>query len=160
MEICKIKEKYLVGTRITCKFVELSKKMGKAFHDSLAYFKKEKITVEKCISLYEKLDEKNDSYTFVAGFLTDKIEHYKKEEANDLVLVIIPARKYCKAIHTGPYDSLAQTYIKMEEFAKEKSIKLSPVEGNVYESYLNSPEEVEEKDLLTEIVWEVLTPKK
>lgn len=62
---------------------------------------------------------------------------------------IIPAGKYLKTLHTGPYQKVGITYKKLYAFAKDKHLNL----GNAsYEYYLNDPREVPKDKLETEIL--------
>jgi effector-binding domain-containing protein len=60
----------------------------------------------------------------------------------------LPAGKVVSELHTGPYAKLSETYEKVMASIQRDGLKVAPW---MYESYLNSPEEVPESELKTEI---------
>ncbi len=62
----------------------------------------------------------------------------------------IPEGKIAAAIHTGPYSKLDETYHKLMEFVQKQGLKTHEW---MYEFYLNSPLEVKEEELQTEICY-------
>jgi AraC family transcriptional regulator len=55
-------------------------------------------------------------------------------------------------IHRGPYATLADTYRRMERTIVQKGLK---GRDDLWEVYLNDPEECRASDLLTQIVWPI-----
>jgi AraC family transcriptional regulator len=55
-------------------------------------------------------------------------------------------------IHRGPYARLGEAYRHMERNMGEKGLK---ARGDLWEFYLNDPDECRASDLLTQIVWPV-----
>ncbi len=60
----------------------------------------------------------------------------------------IPGGKVLSAIHIGPYSTLEKTYTPVMEHIKKEGLQVTEW---MYEVYLNSPEEVSEDQLETEI---------
>lgn len=60
----------------------------------------------------------------------------------------IQGGRVASAMHTGPYETLENTYTELMDFVKEKG--LTACEW-MYETYLNSPEDTAIEDLKTEI---------
>lgn len=55
-------------------------------------------------------------------------------------------------IHRGPYTELGTTYREMERRINERGFR---ARGDLWELYLNDPDECKASDLLTQIVWPV-----
>ena len=58
-------------------------------------------------------------------------------------------RHYARAIHRGPYKSVGNTYKVMIEWLKEQEVE---ADGEAFEFYLNSPDEVKQSELETEVL--------
>jgi effector-binding domain-containing protein len=58
-------------------------------------------------------------------------------------------------IHRGPYARLSETYREMQRDMNDKGLK---GRGELWEFYLNDPDECRASDLLTQVVWPVETP--
>jgi effector-binding domain-containing protein len=61
--------------------------------------------------------------------------------AGEVKAVKFPAFKAVKAIHTGPYDELTQTYDAIKSFAATNNLNLT---GDTWEYYFNSPADVKD----------------
>ena len=55
-------------------------------------------------------------------------------------------------IHRGPYAQLGETYRQMEQSISEKGFT---ARGDLWELYLNDPDECQAPDLLTQVVWPI-----
>jgi effector-binding domain-containing protein len=55
-------------------------------------------------------------------------------------------------VHHGPYEALAQSYRALEQDLKERGLT---GRGDVWEIYLNDPDETPSAELLTEIYWPI-----
>jgi len=57
--------------------------------------------------------------------------------------------KYIRAIHTGPYMKVGDTYTCMQHYAAEQQMRLKPLS---IEFYLNDPRKVKPEELETEVL--------
>jgi effector-binding domain-containing protein len=71
------------------------------------------------------------------------------EPAAPLKVYQIPAGEFLKTVHKGSYEESEQTWRALFEWAEGHGIKFS--DGPAGEIYLNSPDQVPEEELLTEI---------
>jgi effector-binding domain-containing protein len=62
---------------------------------------------------------------------------------------VFAPRRYARTIHTGPYRAVGQTYNALIAWLQGQG---EQAEGEAFEVYLNSPEEVAEEALETEIL--------
>lgn len=97
-------------------------------------------------STYTEMTE--DHITFDLSFPTLESEAEKTEGNPDVSYRVEPAVKAAKAIHKGPYEGIAESYQRLAEAIEARGLKPG---GPMFESYLNSPGEVADEDLLTEI---------
>lgn len=72
----------------------------------------------------------------------------KIEVSGDIQCYELPGGKMAKIIHKGPYEACEPTYDKLYKWIEDNGKKIS---GPVREAYLNSPMEVSEAELLTEV---------
>ena len=70
------------------------------------------------------------------------------EGSGDIACYELPGGKMVKTIHKGPYHACEPTYDKLYKWINENGKKIC---GPVRETYLNSPAEVSEEELITEI---------
>jgi len=69
---------------------------------------------------------------------------------------LIPEHTVVATIHKGPYDQLGPVIDKLAEYTVKNGYDII---GPVTEIYLNSPEEVEPEELLTEVQFPVIIVK-
>ena len=70
--------------------------------------------------------------------------------AGDIGVQTLPGGLYAMTTHFGPYDGLAKTYSRLfGQWLPRSGRRLGP--GPCFESYLNSPENTEPEDLLTDV---------
>ena len=77
----------------------------------------------------------------------------KAEPEGDIQIKKIPEHKVLSTVFKGPYGEANSVYNAIFEYAANKGYQIS---GPVTESYLNSPDEVSEQDLLTEVMFPVI----
>lgn len=70
-------------------------------------------------------------------------------EKDDVKAGVIPSGKYVTTVYKGPYTGIQQMFEEVFKWIDENGLKQS---GIYYEYYVNSPEEVDENDLLTKII--------
>jgi effector-binding domain-containing protein len=98
------------------------------------------------ISVYHHIDPTKDSAHFTTG-----IFYYQKpSEIKNYKLQKLEEHEALKIINQGPYIHLSDAWNKL--FAYQRSKKIRPLKKTpMYEFYLNSPQMVARKDILTEI---------
>lgn len=85
-------------------------------------------------------------YEVGAAFLGDA------ESEGEIKVKTVPEHKVLSTVFKGPYGMAASTYVGLFEYAAKNGYTIS---GPPTESYLNSPDEVSEEDLLTEVLFPV-----
>lgn len=78
------------------------------------------------------------------------IENIK--EAGEIKAGKTYAGKVLKALHVGPYNTVDQTYTKMQEYMKINGLEEN---GNSWEEYIDDPAEVAPEELKTNIYYPV-----
>lgn len=77
----------------------------------------------------------------------------KLEGENEIKIKSVPQHEAVTSVFKGPYGEAATVYMNLIEFAEKDGYKIA---GPVMESYLNSPDDVPESELLTEIQFPVI----
>ncbi len=75
------------------------------------------------------------------------------EGTDEIQIKTVPEHEAVSAIFKGPYGEAASVYMGLIEHAANEGYHIA---GAVLESYLNSPEEVPESELLTEVQFPVV----
>ena len=75
------------------------------------------------------------------------------QAGEDIQIKQVPEQEVVSTIFKGPYGEAASAYVAMFEYAAKNGYQII---GPITESYLNSPEEVPESELLTEIMFPVI----
>lgn len=70
----------------------------------------------------------------------------------DVKPLTLPAVRGASAMHAGPYHALMETYALVEQYVHDQGLELAPF---MWESYLNSPEDVPPEKLMTRIIWPI-----
>ncbi|MDH5359065.1 MAG: GyrI-like domain-containing protein [Gammaproteobacteria bacterium] len=69
---------------------------------------------------------------------------------NDRVIAAhIPAGRYLRTLHRGPYKTLGRTYERVQKYARDQGLLLA---NYMVERYLNDPHEVSQAQLETEVL--------
>jgi Transcriptional regulator, effector-binding domain/component len=71
----------------------------------------------------------------------------------DIQIKTVPEHQVVSTIFQGPYGEAASFYMALVEYAQKEGYQII---GPVLESYLNSPDEVPESELLTEVQFPVV----
>lgn len=109
----------------------------------------------KIESYFEEIRELPADIPFVAYYNMDMenldveigFPVYKSLPGKDEVQAsYIPEMKAVYSIHSGPYSEAESTYEEMIKYIEDNNLKQTET---MYEYYFNSPEDVDEKDLLT-----------
>jgi effector-binding domain-containing protein len=64
----------------------------------------------------------------------------------------LPAVRAAVTVHIGPYDKLMDTYIEMLEWMKANGHRPA---GQMWEEYLNGPEDTPPEKLMTRLIWPI-----
>jgi AraC family transcriptional regulator len=93
-----------------------------------------------------EVSPENLEYEVGAAFLGDA------ESDGEVQIKKVPEHMVLTTVFKGPYGMASSAYGSMFEYAAKNGYKIV---GPITESYLNSPDEVSEEDLLTEIIFPV-----
>ncbi|BDZ70465.1 AraC family transcriptional regulator [Methanobacterium petrolearium] len=75
------------------------------------------------------------------------------EAEEDIEIKIVPQHKAVSTVFKGPYGDAASVYMDLIQYAAKEGYEIA---GPILESYLNSPDEVPESELLTEVQFPVV----
>lgn len=95
----------------------------------------------------------DNSATFSAGFSAQR-EDVEKLRAAGLEVGETAGGEVMVAMHTGPYDTLMQTYAAIEKALQAKGLKGTV---DMWEAYLSPPETAPE-NTQTEVIWPIAGP--
>jgi effector-binding domain-containing protein len=70
--------------------------------------------------------------------------------AGEVSVVELPGGRVAKAVHVGPYDTLAQEYDRIVAWSNEHGHRLGK---GPWESYVNDPSTARPEQLRTEVYW-------
>ena len=93
-----------------------------------------------------EVSPENLEYEVGAAFVGDA------ESEGEVLIKKVPEQLVISTVFKGPYGMASSAYGSMFEYAAKNGYKII---GPITESYLNSPDDVSEKDLLTEIIFPV-----
>jgi effector-binding domain-containing protein len=138
-------EKVTLAVRTVTPVSGLPAAIGKAYGDIMAYAQKSGIGIAgPPFVLYYNMDM--EALDVEMGFpVLEKATGEGSVKSGKL-----PGGKLVTALHKGPYSTLEKTCNKLTAYIQEKGIEVEPW---MWENYLNSPEEVPEAELLTEVVF-------
>lgn len=138
---------YYLGKKHKTKISEMPQVMQMDFEDLSNLMKEGKLnSPQRVISLYHSFDMVNGVCEFTSAYAYDE----KPENDANLLEGHYNPHKVLQVLHTGSFKHLGNawsTALGYQRYAKKKSNKHIPW----YEEYLNSPHEVQEKDLKTEV---------
>ena len=98
---------------------------------------------EPSVEEAEKADKENNADVEVVVPIAQR-----GKETEEITCYELPAAKMAKILHKGPYQEQTATYLKLFAWLEKNNKKIV---APMREIYLNSPFEVPEKELLTEI---------
>jgi AraC family transcriptional regulator len=146
IELTNTKEQPTVTIREKVKVGEIPQTMGRMFGDIYGTLMGKAQLTGPAFVYYHSWS--NDEVDMECGFyVVGDFKPFGKFRAFTL-----PAVKAVVATHVGPYDKLVDSYTKMQEWMKNKG--LVPAE-QMWELYLNGPDEVPPEKLITKMVWPV-----
>ena len=143
MEIRNVEEKKTLAVNLTAPASELPNVIGEVYGEIGAYLGRKGIEMTGApYVLYRNMDM--DALDLEIGFPAggnDQGEGRIKPSR-------LPAGRVVTAIHKGPYKELEKTYEKVMAYIAAEGVKTTEW---MYESYLNSPMDTAEEELLTEL---------
>ena len=87
------------------------------------------------------------TFDFDLGFQVDKPIRPMGRVINGA----LPAARVARAVHTGPYDQLAQAWGELQQWVRDRKLGET---GRFWERYLNNPDEViSPEEYRTELNW-------
>lgn len=100
--------------------------------------------IGKPVVLWKELDKVNDQALFYCGYI------FKQEvpEADELEYTDVPGGKLLTTFHNGDRNVLDVTHKRLRTFAEVQGLELA---NDVYNVYLNSPDEVDTQALKTQV---------
>ncbi len=144
IEIVENENQYVLSVRMITEMEKLPDVIGKSYMKIMAYLEElgEK-PIDVPYTAYYNLDMKNLDVEM--GFAVDK----KLPDKDEIKSGIIPQGRNITYMYKGPYSGMQEAYDKIMKWVNDNNCEL---QGTYYEYYYNSPEEVEESELLTRIV--------
>ena len=136
-----------VGRQRTSGMEDLSASMEQSFHDISTGLESVGSAAKGMpFTIYNKMNLKADRCTYTAALPADNI----LDVAPPLLSAERPACHALKVVHTGPYRHLSNAWAMLMGEARHR--KLTMKKGMPpFEHYMNDPENIPEKELLTEL---------
>ncbi len=143
MEIKEMPERKTIVVKTTTSVRELPAVLGGIYGELMGYLQKSELSMTgPPFVLYRNADM--EALQIEAGFPVDRaVTGEGRIEGG-----AIPGGRVLSAIHTGSYATLEKTYTPVMTHIEKNGLKVTPW---MYELYLNSPDEVPEEQLQTEI---------
>jgi len=143
MEIKNVDRKQTLMVRMTVPAAKLSDIMGEVYGELGAYMGQKGIPFAGApYAMYYNMDMEALDVEMGFPVLSDDKGEGRIKPGE------IPAGRVVAAVHHGPYATIEETYTKLMAHVKEEGLETTEW---MYEYYLNSPMEVKEEELQTEI---------
>lgn len=144
IQIVENEDQHTISIRITTTIEELPNIIGINYMKIMSYLEQlgEK-PLDVPFTAYYNLDMQNLDVEM--GFIVDK----KLPDRDEIKSGVIPQGKRLTYMYKGQYDGMQEVYDKIMKWIADNKYEL---QGVYYEYYYNSPEEVQESELLTKIV--------
>ncbi len=124
---------------------EIGAAMGSAFQEVWGMMQAEGVApAGGALSVYHSYDP--EKMAFRAGFAIGRDDMAKA--AGAVKADVTPAGRVVHGTHKGPYSGLRASYGEMHGFVQAEGLKWT---APTWEIYLNSPDQVAEEDLVTEL---------
>lgn len=148
IEIKKIPQQQMAFIRVKGSYIEIPETLGKVVGWLMTR------NVEIQIPVYGmyynspmEVSEEELDWEVGAAFLGELVSE------GDIQIKTVPEHLVVSTIFKGPYGDAASVYMTLVEYAQKEGYQIM---GPVLESYLNSPDEVPESELLTEVQFPVV----
>jgi len=141
--------------------VKLPMIMGKAYGRIMAYMQTKGIEMSDApYTLYQDIDwEQAGQASGLKALFAMFTNKWKMEIGvpvardtageGEVITTSIPAGRYLKTLHLGPYAKVAEAYARLSAHAREQGLRLAPYS---LERYLNDPQTVSKDELETEVL--------
>lgn len=137
-----------IGVKTTCKMDEVGEKMNRDFTQIDQFFKdKNDLLIGPFFSIYHKYDPVKDKVIYTSAA---PITHFPAEIPDNMVIGEIPKTEVFTIKHKGPYQHLSNAWSTLFMMQRNKAFKADK-SIPPFETYLNMPGEVPDKDLITEV---------
>ena len=135
--------------------------MGKSYGRIMAYMQAKGIEMNGApYTLYQGIDwQQAGQASGLKAFIAMFTQKWKMEIGvpvatdtageGEVLVTTIPAGRYLKTLHRGPYAKVGEAYNRLMAYASEQGLKLAPYS---LEMYLNDPETVSKQALETEVL--------
>ncbi len=149
MEINNLQQKTTVSIRTTTPVAEIQKVLGEGYGKIMSFLGQNGLEPNDApYALYRNEDMQALDIEF--GFPVE-IPHQIRdliEKENEIQIGELPAGKAAKALHTGPYSSLAPTYEALTNWVKNQGLHTT---GICFERYIDDPDTTPADKLRTEV---------
>jgi effector-binding domain-containing protein len=145
VEVVTTDPRHIMGLRERVATTELSRFFARALPDVTK--KLHRAGVDPAgppVAIYR--DEHDHDFEVTVGFPVDRVPIL----TYGLVCETLPGGRMVRAIHTGPYDSLPQTYARLGAWFAQQT-RTPP--RMMWEEYLVGPDETGESNCITELVF-------
>lgn len=137
-----------IGIRRDTSMDNFGPAMKKDFGKLMAYCEEQGLEPsDLAFSIYHKFDMVKNKVSYTGGVPLDNIP---ANLPSDFIKGQIPATEIYKLRHIGAYKHLGNAWSTMYNMHRNKEIKLAK-KIHPFELYVSNPEEVKEKDLMTDI---------
>lgn len=140
--------KKYVAIRTNCTMTELGPNMKEDFEKLGDFFTENKSSgCGEAFSIYHKWDVVSGRASYTSGMFVDQVPD---QLPSGFIKGEIPATKIFTIGHTGPYTHLGNAWTTLYTMARNKEIRQNK-KIDPFETYKNSPNEVPENELVTEV---------
>ena len=146
-EILHVEPQHAMVIHVTIPASQVGQAMGEEFGEVYGYLASHRAQPGMPFSLYR--ERPGETISFDAGaFVNDAFP-----ETDRIKAITIPGGRVVKAVHTGPYEALAESYAQLEAWVAGASESVGEA---VWEVYLTDPEaEPDASKWRTEIFWKL-----
>lgn len=147
MEIKNVKKQKTLMVRMTAPVSKLPEIMGEVYGELGAYLGRKGIDFAGApYAMYYNMDMEALDVEMGFPVISDDTGEGRIKTGE------IPAGKVAATVHVGPYTKLEESYNKLIGYVKDQGLEVTEW---MYEYYLNSPMEVKEEELQTEICYPI-----
>lgn len=136
-----------IGIKSTVSIPEIGESMSKEFTQLMEIIVESGLQTGEPFSQYHKWDMVNQKATYTAAV---PVKSIPDKLPAGVIKGSLPSTKVYTLKHTGPYHHLGNAWSTLYNMQRGKEFKLNK-KVDPFESYVNSPMEVDEKQLVTEI---------
>lgn len=137
-----------IGIKTLCAIEDMGKKMSSDFSKLNKYCQNdEHLPAARVFSIYHKWDMVRGTAEYTAAI---SVSNFPNDLPADIVMGNIPATRLYTLRHVGAYEHLGNAWSTLYNMQRSKEFKCQ--KGiHPFEVYVNDPQQVEEKDLITDI---------